>query len=49
MSSKLIGQSQDQSSSSMVTKRNLDQGISAQPLGQLRDVEERDSGMDLER
>ena len=47
--SKSIGKSQDQSSAAMVTKKNLDQEISAQPLGQLRDVEERNPGMDFGR
>ena len=49
MPSKLIGQSQEQRSSPMVTKRDLGQESSTRPPGQLRDAEERDSGMDFGR
>ena len=47
--SKSIGKSQDQSSAAMVTKKNLDQEISAQPLGQIRDIEEQNPGIDFGR
>ena len=49
MPSKLIGQSQEQRSSTIVTKKSLDQEISTQTLRQLRDIEKRDSGMDFGR
>ena len=49
MLSRSIGQSQEQRSSARVPKGSLDQGISTQPLGQPRGVEERDSGMDFGR
>ncbi len=45
--SRLIGLSQEQRSTALATEKNLNQEIEAQSPGQLRDVEERNSGMDF--